>query len=363
MIERRTAVKIRTAAALLLMILLLAPGTPALAAPTREMQAVEVELNQGLRALVHIAVNAVPEEQITLWEKAGNEPLAVLAEGDTPSPEMAEAALANALLYTRQTNVLSPGEAADMYGQIFTAGEYALPDSPLTPYCAVTPEGLEANSAPAAGENALGVYVYSAVFDGSDVLVDCDVFRCPEAGMVPDPEELPEDGFSWAFNARLSLRFSPGTEFGYTLSSLSFSPPYQAGALAAWQEADNTEYEYSVSLPSHLHPSESTPARMTWETADGSAALSILAEEGARSLDESLAAFLRAHPGQRVVQERLFDYFCAFGEGSFTMIVSSEELPWHYTVTLTFPPERQAEYSLYAEFIRNSFSVWGISNG
>ena len=31
--------------------------------------------------------------------------------------------------------------------------------------------------------------------------------------------------------------------------------------------------------------------------------------------------------------------------------------------TLTFPAERQAEFTLYAEFIRNSMIVWGLSNG
>ena len=34
-----------------------------------------------------------------------------------------------------------------------------------------------------------------------------------------------------------------------------------------------------------------------------------------------------------------------------------------YRVTLTYPSERMEEYGLYAEIMRNSFTIWGLSNG
>ena len=37
--------------------------------------------------------------------------------------------------------------------------------------------------------------------------------------------------------------------------------------------------------------------------------------------------------------------------------------PSGIALTMVFPPERQAEYALYCEFIRNSMIVWGIANG
>ena len=167
----------------------------------------------------------------------------------------------------------------------------------------------------------------------------------------------------WLLNGEFSLRFSPDSLFGYTVNAYTLSPFYQAGRTNTWEEAENTEFEYSVFVPSHLGLADDTTARMVWQSADGTAMLTIEAEEGALSFDEALAAFLQTHPGQTVTQQRLFDDFYAFSEGSFTLIVVSDDLPWHYTVTFTFPAERQAEYEFYSEIIRNSFSAWGISNG
>ena len=73
--------------------------------------------------------------------------------------------------------------------------------------------------------------------------------------------------------------------------------------------------------------------------------------------------FLGAHPGAQVKPEPLYDAFTLLEAGQFIMVVTADEYPWTYTVTMTFPRERQAEYEFYAEIIRNSFGVWGLSHG
>ena len=72
---------------------------------------------------------------------------------------------------------------------------------------------------------------------------------------------------------------------------------------------------------------------------------------------------MQAYPDQEVTREEMYDAFTLLQEGEFIMVVTADDYPWTYTVTLTFPKERQAEYAFYAEIIRNSFGVWGLARG
>ena len=78
-----------------------------------------------------------------------------------------------------------------------------------------------------------------------------------------------------------------------------------------------------------------------------------------------LAAFRQAHPDAVITEEAQFvqAQFLAEEPGQIVLCVVPQDVHWRYTVTLSFPAERQAEFSLYAQFIRNSMSVWGASNG
>jgi hypothetical protein len=91
--------------------------------------------------------------------------------------------------------------------------------------------------------------------------------------------------------------------------------------------------------------------------------LTIEAREENLSYSQAMADFLEAHPGAQVKPEPLYDAFTLLEAGQFIMVVTADEYPWTYTVTMTFPRERQAEYEFYAEIIRNSFGVWGLSHG
>ncbi len=350
--------KTRRMLAALMILCLAAAVFPASAAPARDARAQEVTLERGLQTLANIMANAVPGE---IHSETGS--LTLLESGQAPGADFAEQALWAAVMLSRPTTFVSGEEAKRLLGQLFTEGEgMALPD--MGAFVSPAEGGWEAD--PHVSALCSGAYIYSARFDGTDVFADCDLYWYDASylgGGGDDAEEIPEEALTWVRNAQLTLRFAPETEFGYTVSAIVLSPVYEAGQTAGWPEVENAEYEYSFSLPSNLALIREDPAHRQWRSADGAAALSVEVTEETLTYDMALARFMQAHPGRKVEQNRLSGMFYSFGEGVFSLVAVSEELPWVYAVEMTFPKERQAEYELYAEFIRNSLSVWGISNG
>ncbi len=355
--------KFRSLMAILTVCCLLFASVPALAAPTRDQQALELTVDANLDNILEIAVKAfMGPEWIKVLESA---PAAASVTNDDLSAAdstLALRALAYAMAYTGEEKALDNLQARALIAQVYTDWQEKLPDAAAEKALEKTEAGWVLHREALENGYRLGVYPYSVEFDGVNATVQADIFCCPSEYDI-SADGIPEDVLTWLLNGVFSLRFAPESLFGYTVNGYTLSPFYLDGKLNAWQEAENTEFEYSVFVPSHLGLADDTAGRRIWQSADGQAVLTIEAEEGSLSFDEALAAFLQEHPGQTVTQQRLFDDFYAFADGSFTLIVVSEALPWHYTVTFTFPAERQAEYEFYSEIIRNSFSAWGISNG
>ena len=345
--------------ALLCLCLVLA-ATPALAAPTRDIQSMDVLLDTRLQTLVEIMVTAIPEECF------GDASCTVLSDGHAPGKDLVERVLDAAVMFARPTTFLTWWEAKNLYRQLFTNGELDLTKEDRLVFLTATEEGLEAHPE-IFGAAGSGAYIYSASFDGEDLTLLCDLYNVDFEDfndyLTADVESMPESVVTWVCNVALSLRQNPETEFGYTLNSLAVSPIFWDGNLSQWLPVDNTQYEYSVNLPSGLGLSNDDPAHLGWQSADGSVNLTLDVAEESLSYDSALSRFVQEHPGLNVQQAPEFGYFYAMGTGEFLLIAASEDLNWTYTLTLRFPPERQAEYSLYAEFIRNSMIVWGLSNG
>ena len=345
----------------LLCLCLVGGVVPALAAPARDVQTMDVLLDDNLMTLLNIIDTAIPEE---CFSEPG---VTLLEDGEQPATILVEQALAAGVLYARPTTVLTKEEADELYHQLFTYGELNLEEANSLIFVSLTADGVETYPEIFVENGGAGVWVYSAAFDGTDVTLECDLFYLEYADFggyqTVYVDELPEDAVTWVCNAEMSLRADPEKEFGYTLNSLTISPVYQDGNLSRWQDVENTEYEYSVSIPSILGLCDDDPAHRSWQTGDGSVTLTIDAEEESLSYAEALSRFTQAHPELTVIEEEEFGNFYAFGEGCFILLCVGEDINWNYTVTLTFPAERQAEYSLYAEIIRNSMIVWGLSNG
>ena len=353
---------------------------PAFAAAARDVRAIEIPLDEGLLSLVELTVNAaILQEMPPLPGAPMGDPVPGLGSGETPSELLTACALAwgirNGLLPCTESvgedYVLSlPREEA----KALTAMVFTTPSA--IPYlsesdaadamrkaenrCWYIAESL--NTAPA-GSARYGVSVYSAERNGTDALIRCDIFESVSEDFSQSVDALPEEMVTWRCSAEISLRFNSEAPFGYTLNSFSLSPFYEDGKFSLWQPVENTDYAYSLSIPSSMGLSSADPACLQWQTADGAAKLTIDVSDEALAYEEALNRFLKAHPDWEVTDVREYEYFYAFAPGGFTLVCASNAVHWLYTITLTFPPERQAEYAFYAEILRNSFNAWGLTNG
>ncbi len=351
-------------AALLLALCLIVCACPGLAAPAREEQTIEITVDERLQRLLFILCEAIPEECF------GDTPQTVLSSSQAPGAELATQALWAACLLYENTAHLTPGEADALYHQLFTNGSCPLEGSQNLYYLTADENGWAVNT-DARPVGSCGARIYAAVFDGTDALVRCDVFDYQDQndeGVLLDAAELDEAWVDWSCQMELSLRFAPETEFGFTLNSLSVSPLFRDGYFAAWQEisepvTEDGENGFDVHLPESLAFVSRGPDGFLWQTEEGDASLRIVPVRENVTYDEAFSRYLLAHPGQKPVQERLYDCFIFLAGGTCDMVFTGDRLPFTYTLTMTFPEERQAEYELYLNIIRNSFGIWGFSNG
>ena len=365
--------------ALLLALCLALAAAPALAAPTREAKVMEVTVNDNLTSLTTLIVNAAVL-QGTPAEPGAALTFPNLAKDEIPSDQLTACALAwgirsGILPYdgevgNQETIALTVEKADELYHRVFTNPAFAFRKLSEEEAEAIKGEnkyrtwytGEELHIGLASMCN-YGAYIYSAAFDGTDVEILCDVFTAKETEVWQSAEYIPEKTLVWNFNARISLHKAPGSPFGYTVNDFSFSPMYQAGDLNQWTEFENDKMEYSVNLPGILGVADNTASNRVWQSADGAATLTIAVADEKITFEDAIASYQAAYPDAKIKQEREFDRFTVAGEGCYTFIITSDEMERVYTVTFAFPAEFQAEYEFYAEIIRNSLSVWGISNG
>ena len=344
--------------ALLMCLMLMAPA--ALAASTRDAQLEEMTIDYGLQSLTDMVMGAA-----VLSDVAG------LEENLPPSQQLLESLLAlgltNGALIPAESSGkatrLSHAEAGAWVGRFFVEGEYAPITESAFPGLQANEKGLTFDLSAYSGNPMIGAHIYSTAFDGERVEVRCDVYAHYDSFLL-SAQVLPEDGIQWLCHGEMTLRYMPESDYGYLVESFILSPVYLDGRISAWQSVENTEFEYSVNLPSILGLAEDAPGHMAWQTADGEVDLAIeVHTDYQMTYDETLSQFLLHNPGQTVTEQREFSQFYAMGQGTFSLLIIPDGLPWAYTLTMSFPAERQAEFTLYAEFIRNSMIVWGLSNG
>lgn len=345
--------KLRNVLALALALCLMAPA--ALAAPARDTQLEEMTIDLGMQTLVELVLGAAVISDVQGME-----------ENLAPAQPLMEGAMALGLqngALAAENGAVTREKAAAFYASLFTTGQYTpLTQSALSCFTAKGND-LQFDLSFLSANPMIGVYIYSTAFDGEKVVALCDLYTYYDT-YAQSAQVLPEDAMSWLCHGEITLNYAPETAFGYTVDQFALSSAYLNGQLSDWQTVENTVYEYSVNLPSILGLASDDPALMAWQTADGLADVNIRVHTGyTATFDETLSQFLLSNPGQTVTQQREFSQFYAVGEGCYTLWVIPEGLSWAYTLTLSFPAERQAEFTLYAEFIRNSMIVWGLSNG
>lgn len=351
----------RMLAALMALCLLLSLAPLALAAPTRDTVRSEITVDLELKSLVDLVLGAA----VMQGENA-------LEENAPPSANLLEGVLAlglysQALPYHKADlwenhASLTHAEIAGYYAQVFSFGEYLAPAAVSSPFISLSNQGMDFDLSALKGNPVIGSHIYSSAFDGSHITLYLDLFAYfGDFGQTP--ETLPVDALTWLCNASVTLTYDPDQAQRYALCSFSLSDPYLDGMIYEWQAVENTQFEYSVTLPAIFGLAEDAPACMVWQTADGEATLTIQAQENmAGDYDAVLENFLK-DASMLLSENRDFSYFSAVGEGCYELHLVSEGINWHYTLTLQFPPERQAEFTLYAEFICNSLTAWGAANG
>ncbi len=210
-------------------------------------------------------------------------------------------------------------------------------------------------------EQEVRVYVYAAAFDGEKATVYGDVYSCDmeEGGSV---EYLPEDMVTWLYNCVLTLTPDLDAEAGYEVASLDvLSPLYRSGSPWLWEETQNEAYSYSFNLPTGFELKENVPERMVWQMAEGET-LAVDAFENV-GYDTLLQDYMNAPTGEVLLEKAEFGYFSTYGDTFYEVHVAVDGTPYAYILRLDFPQERQGEYLLYGDLIRNSFFVWGGAVG
>lgn len=351
-------------AALLLALCMVLSLSAAQAAPVRDMRRTETEISAGMKMLTETVLGAA----VFTGTRS-------LEENASPSSALAETALVLGLYNLSlphdgqdlmDNRVSVPAQEANaLYHLLFASGEYQASAAPSVSGVSVSAQGLEIDLNVLRDAPMTGVYIYSALqeADGEAVRLAADLYAY-YGDFSTDAQDVPEEALTWLYNADIVLGKAPDTAYGYRVKQFTLSDLYGAGVLADWQTYENAACEYSVNVPAVFSLVQDDPEHPVWRTADGSAGMTV-AREGldGRTAAQVLDAFQAANPGREVIREEELGLYYSAAPGDYQLWVILEGHEYAYHVSMQFPAERQAEYTLYSEFIRNSLIVWGISNG
>ena len=349
--------------ACLTLALLLAAGT-ALAAPMRDrrdMCLTEGELME-LSSLLDIYM------QSALFQNADT-----LERGQAPGAAYVEDVLLRVLsmglfaldgVSETEGVVTASGAALDtLYGQLFASGRFALPETPGSQLVHRAGDGLSFDLG-ADGEQYIGVYPYEAVPEDTGVRVRADVYLAG-AGFLGELAEAHEDEITWLAGYEIHLATNNASPYGYTLAGYTCLGQFRD---VRYYEYVDEEAGFSITLPDLFarEAMQPTDAGVRCQAKDGAVLeIGMRPNPHALSVDAYMQEWLSEHPGAQVALSGEFSYFT----GSFTTgevqvmtmaYVAGERV---YMFELQFPAAYAAEYTLYAEFLRNSFVVSDLSVG
>lgn len=241
-----------------------------------------------------------------------------------------------------------------------------LPDGELSRLNALLDQqALEAWTAEHPGQaidadlDGFGALIYELEQRDETLLVKADLYVVK--GMKTSAQEAPDGGLRWL--AQAEAEYVRVDSADVRLHALRFSAPYEA---AGFYTFENEQAGYEVMLPDILMPSAPEPA--DWDEVGFASAvqgLSLRIRVGrgqTESPEEGQARLLHENPA--FVFEEAVSFspaLVASAPGEFRIVVPGEDTV--YELVMHYPPEREAEYSLYAEFLRNSFVISEIAVG
>ena len=349
----------KTVSVILCLILCLCLAVPAMAAPHRDMRTAD----SGDPAL---------ETAASLFGGAALlRDVYEVREGEAVPQAMAEGALllgyARYLLPAADSDPTDSTETADaaalqgLLGQLFQ-GSAAVPETPSCPCITRAGDQLTFDLSDVDTETAGGAYIFSSWQDGARVTVLADLYSAI-AYFGEDLDLIGEEYIIWVRTAQMVLERDEASALGYRLVSLASYPDWLDGALSEWELTLGEDYE--VNLPSffRLASSEDGTDTYTAEGLDAVLTIQTAPISGQDPLTAARDAYAAEHPAAVITMEPALSHFTAESDGAYVLYVCPEESDTMRIITLTFPSERQYEFSFYGEIIRNSFYCDGMGMG
>lgn len=208
-------------------------------------------------------------------------------------------------------------------------------------------------------QDGLGLHIYALREQDGLISLEGDLYQV--AGMQVSPTDAPEDSVRWLCHYSAQLRRDQAAPGGAMLLDQQLSAPYAAKGFYAFS---NEAAGFELLLPDSLTaPTDAQADPLVFASADGRArlTLSLLPLDGSSAENEQqrLAA---AHPGLSFLQAE------PYGPGLEGLMLGYRVIQVYgealvYSLELSYPPELEAEYSLYFQFIRNSFVVSEVAVG
>ena len=207
------------------------------------------------------------------------------------------------------------------------------------------------------GNTYVGAYVYSCVEDGGCYVLECDVYL--EDGSDSLPEVAADDALIWLCDATVCLKRSGGD---YELVSCDIGDYYAA---QAFYVTENLQDGYSLMLPDVYTETDKDVYDYSYYEEDGTFVSGVtyrVESAGGLTMQQYAAALAGESENDMVITLREeISLLTAQAAGMYVIVYAADDA--FYSLTLTYPEEREAEFTLYAEFLRNSFVISSFSNG
>lgn len=347
--------------ALVLCLSLLVSGT-AFAAPTRDQQHSEITVTDTLQAFLDLVMGAAVLKGETS-----------LKAGDAPSQRYVEGVFGVGLYSLvlpyegddiwENRAMLTEDELRALYGMVFASGEYSVPESSDCDCIMINDKDVAFDLSPLTEQPAVGAYVYGTTFDGSVATLQCDLFTHYGA-LSTSAADVPDDALTWYANATVTLKTDDQAPYGYLLTGFDIGAPYVDGMVSEWKAVEHEQLGLSITAPGIFGLAEMKDDSMVLQTADGSASITVCAlDVEALAFEQFLEEYTKENEDKVVRADRAFEQFTAQDEDEFNVYIIDETAGKVYQLFMEFPAGEKTEYSLYGEFIRNSFVVWNLANG
>lgn len=207
------------------------------------------------------------------------------------------------------------------------------------------------------GNTYVGAYVFSCVEDGGCYVLECDVYL--EDGSDSLPEMAADEALTWLCDATVVLRRAGA---GYELVSCEVGDYYVA---QAYEVLENPIAGYAVMLPDVYAENANDVYDYSYYDEDGTfvSGVTYRAEASGGMTLDAYAQVLAGESNDDMdvtVREELA-LITAEAAGMYMIIYEADDM--FYSLTMVYPEAREAEFTLYAEFLRNSFVIFSHSNG